>query len=356
MKKQLNHFNGLDTLRFFSAFAIIIYHSTLGFVNRFYPSVKMFFHNLTLGVESFFIISGFLIVYLLLLEKEKTNSISLMNFYIRRTLRIFPLYFFVIGVAYCTYHTSNPEINFTKYAFFCGNFAVIEADKWTVGILNPLWSLSIEEHFYLVIPFLILLTPIKKLNYLFLGVIFSSIAFRFVATFHGSWMIYYCHTLSRMDSLAVGGLIAYYYHQDKSIFRNITSRYIGIALVFLVFFMSILDVSNYELISYVLFKKYLFIFPIVIIFIGFVLNDTNQQPIMKWFKNNKIINYLGKISFGLYMYHLPIGDFISQYEFMKTHHFIRILTLISLTILVSAISYELFEKQILKLKRKFEVI
>ena len=321
-----------------------------------YPSVKMLLHSLSIGVECFFVISGFLIVYLLLVEKEQNNKISLSNFYIRRALRIFPLHYLIIIIAYYVYHLSNPEINFAKFAYFCGNFAMIETDKWTVGILNPLWSLAIEEHFYLVIPVLILYIPIKKVNYLFFGVILLSLFFRCYAYFFAQWMTFYCHTLSRMDSLAIGGLIAYYYHRDDKIFNAITSSFVYIAAIYLVLLMSILDISDYTLLNFALFKKYLFLLPIVIIFTGFVLNNNSNNSIFEGIKRNKIVNYLGKISFGLYMYHYPIYEFMLQYDVIKNHKTLFLISAISITILVSTISYELFEKQILKLKKRFEVV
>ena len=98
------HFKGLNALRFFAALFIIIYHTTGGFHDTMSPTYKLFFQNLVIGVDFFFLISGFLIIYLLLVEKQNTGSIHIGKFYLRRVLRIFPLYFLIVGLAYGVYH------------------------------------------------------------------------------------------------------------------------------------------------------------------------------------------------------------------------------------------------------------
>src|SRR5689334_4706997 len=123
--EKIIHFDGLNALRFLSAFSVIIYHSTLNFHDTMPGGIRMIFHNLHLGVDMFFIISGFLIVYLLLEEKDQRNTISLYRFYLRRILRIFPLYFLILGIAWIQYHNSHPEIAFGQYALFAGNFWMI---------------------------------------------------------------------------------------------------------------------------------------------------------------------------------------------------------------------------------------
>jgi peptidoglycan/LPS O-acetylase OafA/YrhL len=350
------HFRGLNTLRFFAAFAIIFYHSTLSMQDKFPKSVKMFVHNLPLGVDLFFIISGFLIVYLLLAEKEITNSVSLSKFYIRRALRIFPLYYLIIGIAYWHYHEKNPEIDFSKYLYFAGNFWMIATDKWTVGILNPLWSICIEEHFYLVIPLLVLLLPIRKIHYLFFGVIALSILFKlYIAlTVQYNWMTLYAHTLSRCDLLAVGGLIAYY-HKQRPFQFNISKYFFWAVLAYLFLLMSILDSTDFTTYVYAVGKKYLFSGLLVFILIYFLFNQTDDR-ISAFLKSNRPLNYLGKISFGLYMYHTPVLDWLVLRAGIKHDDPVKPLIATIITIIIAALSYELFEKQILKLKKRFEIV
>lgn len=347
---------GLDVLRFFSAFSIIIYHLTFGLQEKLSPSLKMFVHNLPIGVDCFFLISGFLIVYLLLVEKERTGKISLPKFYARRILRIFPLYYLIIVIAYLYYYSTASEIDFAKFSCFWGNFSMIASDKWTVSMLNPLWSLCIEEHFYLVIPIMLWFTPSKKIKYLFIGIILFSLLFRCYASINQyQWMTLYCHTLSRCDVLAIGGLIACYYHQNNNVFDGISSKHILISLFYLILLMAVLDYSDFTLFVFAVFKKYLFIAPLIIIFLGFALSNSTEHKLIQMLREHRLLNYLGKISFGLYMYHSPVGEFLSQFDLIKNHQLLMLFGITGATIIVSVISYELFEKQILKLKDKFSV-
>ena len=347
------YFREMDFLRFIAAFSVVIYHFTLFYQESVNQYVKMFMHNLGIGVDLFFIISGFLIVYLLITEKEKTKTISLYKFYIRRILRIFPLYYLIVGISYLLFHKSNPEIQFSKYLLFMGNFWMINVDSWTASTLNPLWSICIEEHFYLLIPVLLLLLPKKTFPYLFYFIILCSLFFRIYITknVENNWMNIYCHTLSKCDLLAIGGLFAYYF-QIKKFNYNIPIYLFHCTLFCLLFFMIFIDSVDYTTWFYAGFRKYIFAIPMLILFYAIIIQPNKYSFIYK-ITNNKLINYLGKISFGLYIYHSLISE-ISLRILNRTSLKIVLLNLI-LTIILSSLSFELFEKQILKLKIKFEV-
>ena len=349
------YFDGLNPLRFFSAFAIIIYHATSPIQDKFPKALKLFVHNLPIGVDMFFLVSGFLITSLLMNEKSETGSLSIRKFYLRRILRIFPLYYLIIIIAYVNYYNIYPEIDFSKFLYFAGNFWLIKINNWTVGILNPLWSLCIEEQFYLVIPFLILLIPIKHLKYLFWAIFFISIIFRawISKTVEYNWMTIYCHILSRCDLLALGGLAAYYHFIGN--FRISMHKYLFFGvLAYLILIMAIVDYNDYTTLVYATFKKMLFTIPLLLLFLGMVLNKNEDTGVLKWLKKNKVIDYLGKISFGLYMYHTLVAEYIAK--FMTGHHsyLLNFALIIILTIAISTISYELFEKRIISLKKYFE--
>ncbi|MEP6792827.1 MAG: acyltransferase [Saprospiraceae bacterium] len=351
------HFGGLNALRFFSAFAIIVYHCSLNIQDGLPSALKMLFHNLTLGVDMFFLISGFLIVYLLLSEKEESHKISLAKFYIRRILRIFPLYFLIIGIAWLQYRESIPPIVYHRSLYFATNFWMISANSWTMGILNPLWSLCIEEHFYLVIPVLVLFIPLRRIHLLFWFVILVSIGFRLYATLtiQYNWFTIYLHTLSRCDVLAIGGLLAYY-RRFYDFSARFSSLVLGCLFTYLILLMSIVDSSDYTTITFSVLKKYLFIAPMFLFFIGFILNKNEENKIISWLKSKRLIDYFGKISFGLYMFHTPVLEYLIPYHFINDFFIVKLISVSILTVLVSSISYELFEKKILRLKTKFEII
>ncbi|WP_151086460.1 acyltransferase family protein [Hymenobacter baengnokdamensis] len=354
--KHRIHFAGLNALRFAAALAIVVYHSTLGIQEGKPSALKLLLHNLTVGVDLFFIISGFLIIYLLLAEKANTLTISLKRFYLRRALRILPLYLLIVAIAYFQYHESNPGIDFSKYLYFWGNFWMIGKGDWTVAPLNPLWSLCIEEQFYLIVPLLIFLIPTKRLPALFIGIFLLSLSFRIYTalTVQADWMIIYCHTLSRCDMLALGGLLAYA-HFKRPIVLSLPDWLLGIQLFVFIVLLSVLDTSNYETFTFATFKKYLIAWPLCFIFCFFVFNNS---PFVKSLVKSSIIDYLGKISFGLYMYHSLVIDYLDRHNWHlpQSMEYGRPIVVFVLTAGVAAVSYELLEKQILKLKNRLEVI
>ena len=174
-QNQKTYIEGINPLRFFAAMGIILYNSSIGRTDKFPSFLKLLIHNLPVCVDFFFIISGFLIVYLLLNEKKNADKISVRNFYIRRVLRILPLYYLVVGIGY--FLDSNIEVG--KYLFFLGNFSMVEANAWPTPVLTPLWSICIEEQFYLFIPLVIGFLPNRNIFKFLIGIILVSILFRF---------------------------------------------------------------------------------------------------------------------------------------------------------------------------------
>ena len=159
-------FPNLEGLRFFAFFVVFVNHAThsLGYFNHSnkYAFINLhFFKNGDLGVSFFFVLSGFLITYLLLKEKELSGKINIKNFYLRRILRIWPVYFLVVALCLIVFprlgnlvpgwfpiSVDTSSLNPLFYLTFTGNF-----DYLVNGISNVmigvLWSVSIEEQFYL---------------------------------------------------------------------------------------------------------------------------------------------------------------------------------------------------------------
>ncbi len=156
------HFTGLDSLRFLAAFFVVIGHIPLNQASGGlpHPSYGALFFRGAPAVAFFFTLSGFLITYLLLTEQQRTGTIAVRKFYLRRVLRIWPLYFAVVVFGLAFYNLLLPAIGISYtvsysvplaailYLFFLPN---LMNSLYTVGgILNPLWSIGIEEQFYLV--------------------------------------------------------------------------------------------------------------------------------------------------------------------------------------------------------------
>ncbi len=349
------YFEGLNILRFFAAYGVI-----LGHINCPLPDRKAFaslWHSLALGVDLFFIISGFLITYLLIEEKMATNTISFIKFYIRRSLRVFPIYYLLLLLSFLYFHffTTGPYINYIPNLFFWGNFTVIAQGSWIQCWLTPIWSLCVEEHFYWVIPLLVYLTPAKYLKHLFGIVIGISICAKayFAYSIAESWYYIYAHTLSKMDILAIGGLLACV-HSETPIKFNISKGWMALGIITIILIMTAIDFSDYTTIFWATFRKYIINIPFLVLLCAVIFNE---DPFIQKIRNNKYTDYLGKISYGLYMYHTMIIFFLCQYIPRETPlqamFFIFIATIA--IIAVSALSYEFFEKPILKLKSPFEV-
>lgn len=348
-------FVGLDILRCCAALSIVIYHSTLSYKEFLPRAFAMLLHGFPVGVDFFFIISGFLITYLLLAEKEQTGAISLSRFYLRRALRIFPLYYIIVALAWWLHHAGHPEINFYSYLYFIGNFWMIDHD-WTVATLNPLWSICIEEQFYVIIPLLVWLIPTRRLPWLFGGIIALSIGFRVYATLtpqHNYWMTIYCHTLSRCDVLAVGCWLAWR-HFTRPIRLQLPRWTLLAAVMFLVLLLSIIDTSDFTSLNLATFKKYLYVLPLVFIFCYTLFTPHAATPPGK---GVQVLNYLGKISYGLYMYHSPVIFLLDENPAIyHDSQSLRLFLILAITVVIASLSYYLFEKQILRLKNRFEVI
>ena len=161
------HFGSLDGLRFLCISAVI-WHHTPGAVEM--ADLSILFARGHVGVDFFFVLSGFLITTLLLREEAAKGRFSLRGFYWRRALRILPAYYLVVGLAAFNAIVLNGRSEdialVPYYIFFLSNFLTEH-----IGLLDPTWSLSVEEQYYLIWPALLLLLPRRWLPTLLLGLI-----------------------------------------------------------------------------------------------------------------------------------------------------------------------------------------
>ncbi len=366
------YFPYLDVVRFIVAFMIIIYHSymawrgnfgEIGFLSAqtyttltpFGKLVNTFLKNFEIGVDIFFLLSGFLITYILIKEKENFGKIDVFKFIVRRTLRIWPLYFFIIAISpLLVSNISGEGPNYLANIFFVGNFNTIRTTTWTYPFAY-FWSICIEEHFYLVWPFIIMLIPNKHLLKIFIGLIMFSIGFRIYSamTIEYYWFTLYLHTFARMDVLVLGAIGAYFYAKKPFVIKlNRFLRYlIWIVLIVVLSTESTVSWDNVFLAG---FKKYLFMGLVSVILLDYNFNNKFKHVV----KPNSIFHYFGKVSYGIYMYgNIILGIIVNKILAWGINNlwiYIIIVTVTSLVI--PAISYEVFEKQILKLKKRFTVI
>src|ERR1035437_920354 len=218
-KSDSSYIIQLDGLRFFAILSVMIGHWLQWQINR--PIINGFpFGN---GVTLFFVLSGYLITDILLKNKRKYVDISIpkitliKSFYIRRVLRIFPLYFVTIFFLFFISYKNTHEIFPWLVTFTSNIFQSI--NNTYVGEFNHFWSLAVEEQFYLFWPWLIILIPTKYSEKIIFGLISISIltkVYLFIY-FPDKWMANSYFTLSCMHALGIGALISYWNIYRKSL-------------------------------------------------------------------------------------------------------------------------------------------
>jgi peptidoglycan/LPS O-acetylase OafA/YrhL len=316
---------------------------------------ELVMHNFSFGVDIFFIVSGFLLTYLLLAEKEKTGKVDVMKFYIRRAFRIWPLYFFMILLApVLSYFLYEQSPTYLYHFLFAGNFDLIENGPKSVAT-NHLWSICIEEHFYVFCPLLIGFIPMKKLPQTLLSIILACIIFRGFFLSHTSdyGMSYYVHTLSRIDILALGGLFGYlYYHRRIKFNHPLLIRLIVYSIFLLIFF----NVNYVESGSFLIdtMKKYLFVIP----FSYWLGNFLFHKDALFSVDRPNIFHTFGKVSYGIYMFN-PVIIFLVIYFFEKYgfQNYLYFLIAVHVLLAISTfLSYRFLELPFLSLKEKYAII
>jgi peptidoglycan/LPS O-acetylase OafA/YrhL len=363
------YFKSIDRYRFIAFFLVFIYHCFIYFKpvfnsieeqNQFF--VLQYFLTFVnesgdLGVNFFFTLSGFLISFLLLKEQENRSKIHLVSFYMRRILRIWPLYFLsiilgfiILPLLFPAVYSSSNSICIGWYALFLGNVDVM-LHGYPPPVLGVLWSISIEEQFYLLWPLGIALLPKK----LFPWICFTGILVSFAYNMHSTDIHRKFHTLMAVQYLSMGGLFAYIKHKSLlPIFEKITNtKWVMVGLFFILFLYTYKWIFLNIGVPYYAYRPYVSIF-LSVFFASWILRLTKVSTNISSF-----FSFLGKISYSLYIWHMfvvvcvqqiPIrflsGELISDF-FLKT-----ILTL-GISIAVSSVSYFLIEKPILSLKARF---
>lgn len=370
MKEKI-YFPNLNGLRFIAATLVIIHHieqlkGWLSIPNYFY---SVGFINIIgkLGVVLFFTLSGFLITFLLLKEEEHFKKINIKDFYIRRILKIWPLYFLIIFLAFAILPQIHlftlPEYGkniiyeglekkLTLYFLFLANLPA-------VGIIpyaSHLWSISTEEQFYLIWPVLFGFVKKYRIKMLVSIVVIYILIHYFLCSDYSFFLPDKKFALSfwnkfNIDCMAIGAIFAILLYKKNKILQLLNNIYFFyFVLVFTIFLLLIgfkihffWGIFNYEF--------YATLFGIIIL--NFASNKKIQISL-----EQKQINYLGKISYGLYMYH-PIAIIlaikISLFINAPTNWLIYPLAFIFTTGFAS-FSYKYFESYFLKLKPKFSKI
>lgn len=364
---QFKYLNGLNGLRFFAAFFVIISHAAISIEKLGIAHINyfVFLNRGEDAVNFFFTLSGFLITYLLQIEIKKTGTVSIKEFYLRRIFRIWPLYFIIIvigflllGVIY-PWMYGKPYFTFTipegllMFVFFVPNYA---AKNFAVGLLNPLWSIGVEEQFYLFWAPLVKCfknrMKVMIVAFVLISTIFYVLLYTNILVFAQNWQRFLL--TQKFFAMAIGAMFAYILYSDfkwynKSFLASYPFQFI---IIFLVIYHYLIGFPFSEN----LFGKIFFS-----VIYGFLI--LNVSTIDKKLINleTKILKYLGVISYGLYMFHMVI-DYVLRllYPYLirsNISNYILIplyfVLLLFGTIVLAGLSYKYIESYFLNIKNKF---
>src|SRR5690554_6258425 len=392
--KRLKYIPALDGVRGVFCLLIITHHWIM-------PYLQGPFALLWWILQLFFVLSAYLITKILLYDKSRMGTKDLLKrFYVRRSLRIFPLYYLytlLIGgllllVGTTEVGAANKDVIYFKENWFflytyTYNFAEIinyfrGVEYIPAPLFSHLWSLSLEEQFYFVIPLIIAVLPLKYLRIGVVGLILFAPFLRLIAYYvlhsihpEREWLglIAFRNTIFQMDSLAYGVAIAIF---DVSKIKRAVLWFLSIAAVWLSYTL----ISGYFIAQsgeaanlWFAIKEYTFmthhynytlLFTIANLMCAFFVITLVNDTIMNKFFSSKLTVFLGKISYGMYVWHYFVmilaagilhmffgdlekffGNFIVEVGMFSFY--------VGLLILVSYLSYRYFEVFFVKLKTKF---
>lgn len=357
MKK---HINGLDTLRAVAALVVVIGHIELIKSNLGIPNLlNHAFVPLADGhiaVYLFFVLSGFLITYLLIREKEQYGKIGLRDFYMRRILRIWPVYYMVMLISYVLFDAAYSIKSTLLCLFFCPNIAAALDIGWPTS--PQIWSIGVEEQFYLFWPLLLGFIPARRVVLFLLLFFFGFSLLPYGIDFLNN-QVWQSNVLadfsngffynSKFGCMSIGCLFGYLYavdHPKLSWFRNRPVAITAVAAAFGLWFMDV---------RFPHFTDEIFSFLFALLILNVASGKTYEPTIA-----NRISGFLGKISYGIYMYHwivLLLAVEIFPYRLFAgdaTYNVVFYLVVLTGTIGMAWLSYHTLEAYFRKLKRKFE--
>ncbi|WP_291689340.1 acyltransferase [Bradyrhizobium sp.] len=371
------HLPALDGVRGLAVTMVLVFH----FVGQMLPTnwIERAIVGVTkyglLGVDLFFVLSGFLITGLLYEARDKPHYLR--NFYVRRVLRIFPLYYGVLMLVFFVAPlipplqgpTLDSLLDRQAWAWLYGvNVYLAGHEEWSFSYLNHFWSLSVEEHFYLVWPFVVLLLARRPRALIAVCVAISlgAMLARVIGIAMGvSWWTTVVLTPFKLDGLALGAFLAVLVRRPGGLgwlVRALPRVAIVAAGGVVATFVWTVLVSRHGLELVASIRAALFQILLACL-LAWVLIAPQSAVTWRFFRNRTLV-FLGTYSYGLYVYH----HFISYYfaanrteqelaNWLGSHGLAVALQAtvgISISVAVAYLSYELFERRFLDLKRRFQ--
>jgi peptidoglycan/LPS O-acetylase OafA/YrhL len=365
------HLSALDGLRGLAVLFVIVYHSWG--VNP--PVVSPLDHAVRLcvqfgwsGVQLFFVLSGFLITGILLDSKDGQNYFR--NFYLRRSLRIFPLFYavfviYLVAAAVLPHHFRPPlgaaEGQEAWYALYLSNFSMASQQNMAPSSLGVSWTLAIEEQFYLVWPLVVCLLPRGWLLRLCLTLVFLSFFWRLALTVGGvSPLVTLVLTPGQLDGLAVGAILAIWRRRPGGVQQLVPwARGLLLAVPPLLLLIS-MQAGDPEQTRRLMLTVGIFLFDA---FFGAVLVLALSDTLLRRLLGLRALRACGQLSYGMYLFHpmvlqlyyalpgrgfwpLLLGSALPKQLLVTT---VAILA----TVMIAGLSWKFYEQPFLRLKQFF---
>ncbi len=361
----------LDGIRGAAVLAVMFSH-----FNRFLPAtaalapLKGVFDYGGAGVDLFFVLSGFLITGILMETKTAVNCLQ--SFYARRFLRIFPIYYaaliavFIVAALVPSIQNVPPVGQRWLYFVYLTNWIPLWTGTWPPNVVGHFWSLAVEEQFYFVWPLCVLVLTQRGVFRVAAGLSIFALILRCVWVAHsGPNEAIALGTPTRMDALLIGAVAAVIFARGAAAMpKRLTAIGIvalGAALIGIAisefygahgYVSPFAETAGYSLVA----------IGFGALVLGAAFGDGTGGPVQKVFGNHTLMR-VGKYSYGMYVYHVPL---LGICELLVYRHLPAWLTgngwfgllyvsfLAVATFWIAAFSFELFERPILALKRRFE--
>lgn len=367
MSARARFFINLDSLRALAALSVVFYHLAgckLGYPQTAWVDTARALMSLNgqggqIGVHFFFVLSGFLITYLMFLEREDTGSLNIRAFYVRRILRIWPLYFAMVLIgAVVWWSNSTPEVvsatahRWWHYVFFLTNFDIIQHNAALNAFADIEWSVAIEEQFYLVWPLVFAFVPRKWFPTFCIAMLLASLVY-FYQWQHVHMRVYFS-TFTALSSFATGGLLAWIAFGNQPSLRTAISsipRYLSpiiyaAGLYVLVSKGKFVEIYHVPKWCYHLFGD---------VFFAYIIADQcfHARTVLPAGKLTWL-DKLGKMSYGLYLLHIVALELVLYAATQWAGHWMLwMLTGCALSVALSWLSFHYFEKPFNDLRKKW---
>ena len=351
----------LDVLRFMAFLAVFLHHTlpqhashwrTSGWPPWFAAWAAAGARAGAFGVDLFFVLSAFLITALLLRERDQQGRVAIGSFYARRALRIWPLYYSFLALAIWVVplviqgNALRPSYAIA-FALLAGNWICV-IQGYPLSVAAPLWSVSIEEQFYLVWPVVVSAGGVRGLRLGGTGLLALASATRL-------WLAYagikgtgvWCHTVAHLDPIVVGAVLATYLGDSQPRFRPT----VRLGLIVIGLSSWLLAARFGSIVGW----STLWSYPATTLGGAAMLvgslglgvgTSVTLEPVIAG------LAYLGRISYGLYVFHLLAVTLSTRLQSGRFH----LPVAFAITVALAAASYKWLEKPFLRLKSRFTVV